>query len=74
MHVGGLRATREERLVEALARDTEPLVAAWAQANRGRVRDSEALLRALEDLRAQASPEARSLAATIWLAWRELAS
>jgi hypothetical protein len=66
--------SREQRLLEVLARDGEPLVVAWARANRERVRDSEDLLRALERLQARASPEARSLAATIWLAWRDLSA
>ena len=62
--------TREQALLETLAREGDPLVAGWARAHRDQVRDSEDLLRALERLQAADDPVARSLAATIWLAWR----
>jgi hypothetical protein len=62
--------TREQTLMEVLARDGEPLVASWASAHRRRVRDPEDLLQALERLRAEDRPQARALAATIWLTWR----
>jgi hypothetical protein len=58
--------------MELLARDGDPQVASWASAHRGRVRDPEDLLHALERLRAEDSPQARALAATIWLTWRGL--
>ena len=65
--------TREQTLMEVLARDGEPLVASWASAHRRRVRDPEELLHALECLRAEEGAQARALAATIWLTWRGLA-
>ena len=66
----GRAPTREQALLEALARAGEPQVASWARAHRELVRDSEDLLRALERLHAQDDPAARTLAAAIWLAWR----
>ena len=63
--------TREQQLIELLAGDPEPLVAGWARAQRGEVVDAKDLLRALEGLRAEGDPVARSLAATVWLAWRD---
>ena len=65
--------TREQTLMEVLARDSQPLVASWASAHRRRVRDPEDLLHALERLRAEDAPHSRALAATIWLTWRGLA-
>ena len=62
--------TREQTLMEVLAREGEPLVASWASAHRRRVRDPEQLLHALERLRAEGGAQAHALAATIWLAWR----
>jgi hypothetical protein len=62
--------TREQALLDSLAREGDPLVASWARAHRDEVRDSEDLLRALEHLQTKDDPVARSLAATIWLAWR----
>jgi hypothetical protein len=58
--------------MEVLARDGEPLVASWASAHRGRVRGPEDLLHALQRLQADDGPQARALAATIWLTWRGL--
>ena len=63
--------SREEELLEVLARDGGPVVAAWARAQRGKVRDAEALLAALDALQARDDTLARSLAAAVWLAWRE---
>ena len=60
--------------MELLAGDPEPVVAAWARAQRGEVMDAKDLLRALEGLRAEGDPVARSLAATVWLAWRDFAN
>jgi hypothetical protein len=59
--------------MQVLSRAGEPVVAAWASAHRRRVRDPEDLLRALERLQAEDGPQARALAATIWLTWRGLA-
>jgi hypothetical protein len=64
--------TREQALLEVLAREGEPLVASWARAHAQEVRDSEDLLRALEQLQAEGDPVAHALAATIYLAWRNL--
>jgi hypothetical protein len=66
--------TREQTLVDRLAREPDPDLATWARAHRQRVRDPEDLFHALERLRAQDGPHARTLAATIWLAWRGLAA
>jgi hypothetical protein len=68
--VFGRSPTREQTLMDVLARDSEPLVASWATAHRHQVRDPEDLLHALERLRAEDRPQARALAATIWLTWR----
>ena len=65
--------TREQTLLDVLARERDPDLAAWARAHRQRVRGPEDLLHALERLHAQEAPQARALAATIWLAWRNLA-
>ena len=67
----GRPRSREQALLDRLAQTAEPRVAGWAAAHRDSVRDSEELLAALEQLRTDGSPLARSLAATIWLAWRE---
>jgi DNA-binding transcriptional MocR family regulator len=64
--------TREQTLVETLAQERDPDVAIWARAHRQRVRNPEDLFHALERLQAQDGPHARTLAATIWLAWRGL--
>ena len=63
--------TREQELLALLAEEGEPLVAGWAEAHRDSVRDSADLLAALQQLQADGGPVARSLAATIWLAWRD---
>jgi hypothetical protein len=63
--------SREQALLERLSHHPEPRVAGWARAHRARVRDSEGLLAALEELRSDGSQGSRSLAAAIWLAWRE---
>lgn len=65
--------TREQTLIDTLARASEPLVSTWASAHRRQVRDPEDLLRALERLQADGGPRSRALAATIWLTWRGLA-
>ena len=66
--------TREQTLLEVLARERDARLATWARAHRQRVRDPEDLLHALERLQAEDAPQARALAATIWLTWRGLAA
>jgi capsid protein len=72
----GLRAllerplTPEQELLTVLAHDGEPRLRAWARTHREHVRGPSDLLAELRRLQAR-GPAARSLAAAIWLAWRD---
>lgn len=65
--------TAAEELLEVLAQEGEPLVAAWARGLRGKVRDTDDLVHELGQLEAEGGPVARSLAAAVRHAWQQFA-